>query len=435
MSECSSEEFDDNISDDFGSNDKEEDNGTPESLYSAAKDSIGVDDNYSIDTFYQIYQETSNDHELRMKSLGKAAICLSSLGDNDGTIQTINELFECYNSGEIGQKRLEKYLKKIGSNLLQYEELYVKYLEVCCERINRSTMGNFYLDLKLKHCELMMQNQDYEKVKELISEIEQSCSIPFDLEDNIMCMLVIRLLIIKIEFGDLNRSQKEVFNAYKFAKKIKGVNLSSRQKGILFKVEGIKLLKKGKIKEAISKFNDSFRSFEECGSDLRIRVIPYLCLSVMRNKEQCLLINAPEFIGYLSHPLIAPIFQLCESYNNNDIIEFNEKLESAEDLFYEDIFPVIFNKIRHHVLKENLMDFCSSYKEVEVSNIAEMLKSDFNECLNISIKLIIQNRLLMLLDPEKNILSSFKPYKKSKYLSSTSHTLDSFIQLLNKSKK
>lgn len=435
MSDFSSDGFVDSASDCFESSPDESDGvQTPESLYRAAKDAIGIDDNYSIDTFYQIYQNTMNESELRVKSLGKAATCLSSIGDTDGTLQTIGELFECYNGNEITEKRLKKYLQRIGSNLLQFEDLYIQYLDVCCDRIDRNQMPEFYLDMKLKRCELMMQHQDYDQVKTLIAEIEEMISFPIDLQDQVMCMLGVRLMIIKIEMGDLNRSQKDVFDAYKIAKKINTVYLSSRQKGILQKVMGIKMLEKGKYKDAVSMFNDSFRLLEECGSDLRVRVIPYLCISIMRSKEQCLLMNAPEFISYSSHPLIAPIFQLCESYNNKDIIEFDEKRDTAEDLFYEDVFPTIFNKIRHYVLKENIKEFCSTYNEVGVEYIAEALKSDFDECLRICINLIIQNQLQMLLDPETNVLASFKPYKESNYLSSSNKMLDSISQLMDKRK-
>ncbi|KAH0792439.1 COP9/signalosome complex subunit Csn2 [Histomonas meleagridis] len=390
---------------------------SPENLYLSAKSSIGIDDNYSIDVFYQIYQNLDAPENLRMKSICRASICLSSLGDIDGTLQSMNDLFELYSHEELSPRKLERTLRQILQNFLSNETKLLQFLKYCTDHIDRINMLKLFLDFKLRQCEVIMQNQDYPVAQEYLDEIEQLCPFPPDYTDEAMCSIVMRMLILKIEFCDLHHNEDEIISIYNEASQIPRTTLNTRQNGVINKIEGIILLRSHNPSEAYNKFNESFRCFNECGGTSQVQVLPYCALACMWAQKECDFFIAPEVQCFCTHPVVAPLYQLAEAYEKRDIVLFNDKLESAEKVLDGEIYHQIFDEIRKFVLRCAIVNFCCSFDEVEIVYMAKTLSSEPNECFDICIDLILGNELNAVIDRQKGILRMLPAKKESIYLS------------------
>lgn len=390
---------------------------TPEGLYRAAKDMIGFDDNNAVALFYGVYNDEAADLALRAKALRRAAVVLAAHDDMEQITQAVELVFACYGVGMISPYHLEQTIQRMLNNVVRSEAIMTEFLELASARVDCNTQIGLYLDLKLRQCDLMMKYADYERAKMFMSDVEQFCPIPPDPSDISMCRSALKLIILHIDFADLDHDEEKMFKDYELAMGIKSVSPTARQAAALTHVEGLKALRDGDMRTARSKFWDAFKTFNDTGSDKRIHCLPYVALATMLCRESVNVFMAPECMGFMHHPVVAPLAQLTEAYLSNNILLFNQRLESAQKVFHNDPFyAALLDNIRHHVLTGAVLEFCESYTRVDISFAAKELDSQEDEVKSIMYNLIHRNRLLGLIDPSSNVLAMKPPVKPSPYI-------------------
>ncbi|KAH0794795.1 COP9 signalosome complex subunit 2 [Histomonas meleagridis] len=387
---------------------------TPEGTYRAAKESVGFDDPYAVDLFYQVFQDPNADAKLRSKSLLKAAVIQSNLDDTDLTIECLNDVFQANADKLITNDQLQSTVSSMLANVIRNETTLLRFLDTATELVDQSTMGNLYLDLKLRQCEYVMRNQDYTKGKEILSEIEPYVTLPPDLTDPEMCNIAIRILSIRIELADARKDLESMFNDYKLASTIPSTSLNDRQSAVLLKIEGIQLLKERKPQLAYQKFYESFRLFDNAGSDQRIDCLMLCALSQMWSKGSCGIFLTPEAIKFRTNAKVAPIDHLADYYEKKDIVKFREHIDTAQgSLGNLKLYNDIIEQIRKFVLRSSISVFCQNYSRVEVKYVASQLKSDVEEVRKLVYDLILAKDMNALIDYKSDIIVMQKEFESS----------------------
>ncbi|OHT16799.1 hypothetical protein TRFO_12865 [Tritrichomonas foetus] len=414
----------------------EEDQGaptldTPEAKYQAAKESLGFDDLYSVDLFYEVFCDENADKKLQSKSLKHAAITLSQHDDFERVLGALTDVFQAHDDELIDDKLCSQIVSSMMTNLLRSEEGLTKFLELATEKVNKSTQLSLYMDLKLRQAELSMRKAYYEEVKEYLSNVEQYCCFPPDPNDRQMCSAAVRILILKIELVDAyEKDEDQMFAYYKQFQSIPEIPLNARQNAVLTKIQGLLALHERKFKEAREKFYKAFQLFDEAGSDKRIHCLPYLALAAMCSRErEANVFLDPQIMHYKQHALVAPLDQLLDSYQKSNIVEYNQRIESASKVLFSKYYDSLLNEIRLFVLRGAIQRFCQSYKRVKFEYVAKKLECKPDEVVSQVYDLILSHELRALVDNDTIIMQEQK--KPSPYLLNVKQLIDAMEGAIN----
>lgn len=410
----------------------EGDTSTPEGKYRAAKDYIGFDDMNAVCLFYDIYNDEEASLDLRMRALRRAAVVLSQHDDVEQIIQAVDLIFACYECQWLDGEKCKQTIREMLSNVVRSEEGLTQFLERACEKVDKVTQTDLFLDLKLRQSELMMKYADYEKAAEYLKEAEQFCPLPPDPNDPVMCRCAIRILILKIEFADMENNEEAMFDYYAQASEIPKQTLSTRQNAVLMQLEGLKAFKRRDFRTARSKFFDAFTAFNEMGSDKRVKCLPYCSLAAMLSHEAVSIFMAPEVMSFSNHPVVAPVSQLNDAYRSADIVLFNERVPAAQQVFKSPFYNELIDEVRHYVLAGALQKYCPNFSRVHLSFVAKELKSKESEVVAIVYNLIVCGKLHGLVDPSESLLIMQKPHVKSPYMENLDYLLDGLERIVDK---
>ena len=411
------------------------DDSTPEGKYRSAKDYIGFDDMQAVCMFYDVYNDESAEVPLRMRALQRAAVVLAQHDDVDQIMQALELVFACHECQWLESVKCQQTIQEMLANVVRSEELYTQFLEKAAERVDRNTQIHLFLDLKLRQCEMMMKNADYDKAREYMTEAEQFCPLPPDSSDASMCHSAIRLLILKIEFADFEGNEDAMFDYYAQAQAIPKQSLAPRQTAVLTQIEGLQAFGKRDFRTARAKFYDAFTAFNELGSDKRIKCLPYCSLASMLLHEVVSIFMAPEVMNFKNHPVVAPLAQLNEAYQRSDIVLFNSRIPSAQKVFKSPFYDGLIDEVRRYVLSGAVKNFCPTFNRVSLSYIAKELESPEPEVTQTCYNLILRGSLNGLVDPSSNMYIKKKPFVPSPYLANTNELLARLEALVRKSEK
>ena len=118
---------------------------------------------------------------------------------------------------------------------------------------------------------------------------------------------------------------------------------------------------------------------------------------MLLNEKLDIFLN-PELSCFIFHPLVAPIYQLFQSYLKNDIIEFDKKKKSVlEYLNFEEINNFLLI-IRNNFFINNLIFFCKPYNIISFEFIQKELNCNENNIINAVEYLIFNQNFDFLID-------------------------------------
>jgi COP9 signalosome complex subunit 2 len=395
----------------------DEEDSSPAGRYQSAKDSVGFDDDHAIQIFYELFHDKSNDPSLRAKALRRAAATASLHEDPDQIFQALDLLFDAVNEAELSRSDCDKTVTAMMGNVVHSEALLRQFLEYASDKLNRNTQIPLYLSLKLRQGELMMRIADYDLARVYLQEAEQFCPIPPDPADAMMCQSAIRLLVIKIELADLEHNEAKMFEYYNQATSVGMRAISTHQNAVLSQVAGLRSLKERDFRSARAHFYDAFKAFDDMGHIKRVHCLAYWSLAAMLCREHVNLFLAVETATFVAHPMVAPLAQLTDAYQADDIVLFNQRLDAAHRIFVADpeFYGKLLDRVRLDVLAAAILNFCRKYRKVDISYIATSLASPREEVSRLVFEQILDRRIAGLVDEETDVITMKRPRKVSRH--------------------
>ena len=381
---------------------------SPEGLVQQAEDLLNFNNEKVLKLYLQAYESEEADESLKAKIITRALPVAATLGDEEQTKDLIIKLFDAYNNKLIDDFGFEETLRDVLSKVQTSESGTKAFISLVSAKLNVERFTNLYIDIRLRECDLALAFADYPKAREIIQELIQYCPYPPDPKDSFMVKAAIRILVFQIDLADTDNDEKAMFEAYENAKDFPTTALDNRQKAILLKIEGLKAYRTNNIVDARTKFFEAFKLFESAGSEKRISCIPYFGLATMLLHEKINALKMPELIHYQGHPLVAPIAQLLDAYQDSDIVTFNQRTPSALAVFQNDpLYKEKIEEIRQFVLQKAVISLCAIYNRVKIDYLAEIFKSDPVEVKDIVLHLILDQRINALLENDSGILNVY----------------------------
>jgi hypothetical protein len=381
--DCNSDDDDQCCCD--GQDEEDEDEGeeenSPKAIYINAKDNIGLtEDSESIEQFMHVY-EVTDDMNLKSKAIGHALSLLAQGDDVGQTLRVLATYIDMANKEDVKPQRFEKRINDILGRSLHSEEMYTSILNKCVVSVDRGIFNYLFYDLKFRQLEAQLNAGLQPEAEKIAKELEENIPLVPNQEDQTMVKYTQRLLITNIELALARGDHDAAIDYYSLISNMPEMDLPSlRVSGVVKEAKGLQFLHNNDYQAAKNLLREAFTDFNNAGSDKRTSVLPYYTIAFMLCRERGLdPYHAQELMALQFHPQVAPMRQLFDAYINNDIVKFDEKLESAKKSFMSEFYNQKLSDIRYDVLAHAIATFTKPYSTISIPFIASQLKSEEEE--------------------------------------------------------
>ncbi|VDN58375.1 unnamed protein product [Dracunculus medinensis] len=281
------------------------------------------------------------------------------------------------------------------------EGMEIKFKDAKNERLwfkTNSKLGKLYFDRK-----------EFGKLEKIIKQLRQSCKIKLQNEvgedDQKKGTQLLEIYALEIQMYTEQKNNKALKAVYEQSLRVKSAIPHPLIMGVIRECGGKMHLREGHFDEAHTDFFEAFKNYDESGSERRSNCLKYLVLSTMLVKSVINPFDSQEAKPFRNDPEIVAMNRLVSAYQNSDIHEFEEILESNRESIMADPF------IREHIeeLLANirskvLLSLTKPFTRVRLSYLAQKLHINIDELVKLLVELILDGTLNCKIDEINGIL-------------------------------
>lgn len=404
---------------------------SPEGLLQQADNQKGFNNADALYYYLQAYKAEGASDEVKNTAILAAADCASLIADEDSINEVIENIFDSYKNQIITYVDLLSTIFNMFSNLVSSEAILHNLFENIISRINPDDYLDLYVDVKLRQCDQALINAKYDIAENIITDINSI--IPLKPTEQSMIQNLARFRVYEIELFQRKHDKAGMKRAFAHISKIDKSLLTTYQNALVMEIQGIQSLEEGHFKEARKLFWDSFCGFDSSGSDKRYILLSYFGLTSMLLHENVNIFSMPETMRFTSHPQVAPIQQLTESYHNTDILQFLQRKKSAILVFpNEPLYENLIENIRIYVLMGSIRQLLKSYSRISIQAIAQEFQSNSTEVKEIILNFILRHELNALLEAETDVVVMIPPPRPTPQLDGLDQLMENCQKAVHK---
>ncbi|KAL7739152.1 hypothetical protein ACLKA6_010375 [Drosophila palustris] len=345
--------------------------------------------------------------------------------------------------GEWGFKALKQMIK-INFRLCNYEEMMVRYkqlltyiksavtrnhseksinsiLDYISTSKNMALLQNFYettLDAlrdakndrlwfktNTKLGKLYFDRNDFTKLQKILKQLHSSCQTDDGEDDLKKGTQLLEIYALEIQMYTVQKNNKKLKALYEQSLHIKSAIPHPLIMGVIRECGGKMHLREGEFEKAHTDFFEAFKNYDESGSPRRTTCLKYLVLANMLMKSGINPFDSQEAKPYKNDPEILAMTNLVNSYQNNDINEFETILRQHRsnimaDQFIREHIEDLLRNIRTQVL----IKLIRPYKNIAIPFIANALNIEPAEVESLLVSCILDDTIKGRIDQVNQVL-------------------------------
>ncbi|KAH8356826.1 COP9 signalosome complex subunit 2 [Drosophila serrata] len=345
--------------------------------------------------------------------------------------------------GEWGFKALKQMIK-INFRLCNYDEMMVRYkqlltyiksavtrnhseksinsiLDYISTSKNMGLLQNFYettLDAlrdakndrlwfktNTKLGKLYFDRNDFTKLQKILKQLHQSCQTDDGEDDLKKGTQLLEIYALEIQMYTVQKNNKKLKALYEQSLHIKSAIPHPLIMGVIRECGGKMHLREGEFEKAHTDFFEAFKNYDESGSPRRTTCLKYLVLANMLMKSGINPFDSQEAKPYKNDPEILAMTNLVNSYQNNDINEFETILRQHRsnimaDQFIREHIEDLLRNIRTQVL----IKLIRPYKNIAIPFIANALNIEPAEVESLLVSCILDDTIKGRIDQVNQVL-------------------------------
>jgi len=170
--------------------------------------------------------------------------------------------------------------------------------------------------------------------------------------------------------------------------------------GIIRECGGKMHLNEENWEEARADFSESFRSYDEAGSLQRITILKYLCLTTMLMGSDINPFDSQETQPYRNDPMIAPMVDLVDAYQHDEIHRYESILQKNKGLLDDEFINENIEEVNRSMRMKAVIKLIAPYTCFTLEFIATSLKISIREVQDIVGFLIVDKKLKGKIDQD-----------------------------------
>jgi len=394
--------------------------------------------------------------------------------DVEGALKGLAKVVELQGSelSEWGFKALKQQMKlyfkmaKYDIMTAKYKELltYVKsavtrnyseksintILDYVCEVDNTALLEEFYritlaglmevnnerllFKTNLKLGNLYLNREDYKGLVRVLSDLHKSCQLEDGTPDSKKGTQQLEICALEIQMYTKQKNFRKLKDLYEQSLNFKSAIPRPLDAGIIRECGGKMHMRDGQWADAHTDFFESFKSYDESGSQRRIQCLKYLVLANMLMESTINPFDSQEAKPYKEHPQIVAMRNLVGAFQHNDIRQFEKILANncdkiTDDPFMKEYIDDLLTSIRTQVILKAV----KPYDNIRLDALGMMLNISPDVVEKLLVLLLLEGRLKGSIDQvsqvfHKKVESKVSKFDAmSKWAESTNSLLDSIL--------
>ncbi|KAI0068030.1 PCI-domain-containing protein [Artomyces pyxidatus] len=205
---------------------------------------------------------------------------------------------------------------------------------------------------------------------------------------------LLEIYALEIQMHNETRNYKKLKEIYNASNNVRSAIPHPRIMGIIKECGGKMWMGERQWNRASEDFFESFRNYDEAGSQQRIQVLKYLVLANMLTGSEVNPFDSQETKPYKNDIQIKAMTDLVDAYQRREVHAAEKILRDNRATIMDDSFIRSYiGELLRSLRTQYLIDLIKPYTRLELSFLAKQLNVDKEEVEELLIELILEGRV------------------------------------------
>ncbi|KAH8274113.1 hypothetical protein KR044_010899 [Drosophila immigrans] len=307
-------------------------------------------------------------------------------------------------------KNVSKYKLRFRRACLQCQlpfqmALLQNFYETTLDALRDAKNDRLWFKTNTKLGKLYFDRSDFTKLQKILKQLHSSCQTDDGEDDLKKGTQLLEIYALEIQMYTVQKNNKKLKALYEQSLHIKSAIPHPLIMGVIRECGGKMHLREGEFEKAHTDFFEAFKNYDESGSPRRTTCLKYLVLANMLMKSGINPFDSQEAKPYKNDPEILAMTNLVNSYQNNDINEFETILRQHRsnimaDQFIREHIEDLLRNIRTQVL----IKLIKPYKNIAIPFIANALNIEPAEVESLLVSCILDDTIKGRIDQVNQVL-------------------------------
>jgi len=270
---------------------------------------------------------------------------------------------------------------------------------------SKSGKEHVWFDFAMRLCKTYLEVKQYDKCKALLDELHTSCKTVAGEDDLTKGADLLQIYALQIQIMAAQKNRMGLNELFEKTARLGADVHDDRSMSVIKECWGKHFASMNQWNEAYANFFDAFRAYSQIGHTNVRQCLKYVVVACMLAENTTNPFVTPEAGVYQSHSDIIPIASLLQSFENDDINQFEailnrDKSSILNDEFIKEYMPSVQLRLRSRVL----VKLIKPYKRVKLDWLCKQLNAKPNEIENLVVNLILDGTINGRLDQIQALL-------------------------------
>jgi len=246
----------------------------------------------------------------------------------------------------------------------------------------------------LKLAKLWLDRKEYTRLTKLLRDLTNATAANESDDQSQKGTQLLEIYALEIQMYNETRNFKKLKEIYNAATSVRSAIPHPRIMGVIKECGGKMWMGERQWNKASEDFFESFRNYDEAGSQQRIQVLKYLVLANMLTGSEVNPFDSQETKPYKNDSQIKAMTDLVDAYQRREVHTAEKILRENRSTIMDDAFIRSYiGELLRSLRTQYLIDLIKPYTRLELSFLAQQLNVDKDEVEELLIGLILDGKV------------------------------------------
>ncbi|EIN14388.1 PCI-domain-containing protein [Punctularia strigosozonata HHB-11173 SS5] len=371
-----------------------------ENMYYKAKSKKEDDPESALKDFRAIVEQEDEKGDWGFKALKQSTkLLFLELHRPADALKTYTELLTYTKSAvtrNYSEKTINGILDYVGGGKGGPVEVDVleKFYQVTKDALVEAKNERLSVKTNLKLAKLWLDRKEYGRLAKLIRELHEATNRADSDDQSQRGTQLLEIYALEIQMYNETRNFKKLKEIYNASNSVRSAIPHPRIMGVIKECGGKMWMGERQWNRASEDFFESFRNYDEAGSQQRIQVLKYLVLANMLMGSEVNPFDSQETKPYKSDPQIKAMTDLVDAYQRREVHAAEKILRDNRATIMDDAFIRSYiGDLLRSLRTQYLIDLIKPYTRLELSFLAKQLNVNVPEVEELLVGLILEGKV------------------------------------------
>jgi len=246
----------------------------------------------------------------------------------------------------------------------------------------------------LKLAKLWLDRKEYTRLTKLLRDLTNATAANESDDQSQKGTQLLEIYALEIQMYNETRNFKKLKEIYNAATSVRSAIPHPRIMGVIKECGGKMWMGERQWNKASEDFFESFRNYDEAGSQQRIQVLKYLVLANMLTGSEVNPFDSQETKPYKNDSQIKAMTDLVDAYQRREVHTAEKILRENRSTIMDDAFIRLYiGELLRSLRTQYLIDLIKPYTRLELSFLAQQLNVAKDEVEELLIGLILDGKV------------------------------------------